>query len=152
MINNVLMENSVYLDEDIPFVESGDYEIDEAAAGGNGTTTTLAHGNIISLNHQTHQFPDDSIWTTNVPTKRGRRPKSATVVITTSEPKRRGRKPKQELLSPKKSLLSTDNNKSNDILLESTDDIKQRRSTSGMKTNKKLKLEDHQQQTTGINF
>jgi len=138
------MDNPVYLDEDIPFVESGDYEID----AGNGTTT-LAHGNIISLNHQTHQFHDDSIWTTNVPTKRGRRPKSATVVITTTtEPKRRGRKPKQELLSPKKSLLSTDNNKSNDILSESTDDInqkQQRRSTVGLKSNKKPKLDDQQQ-------
>jgi hypothetical protein len=137
------MDNPVYLDEDIPFVESGDYEID----AGNGTTT-LAHGNIISLNHQTHQFHDDSMWTTNVPTKRGRRPKSAAVVITTTEPKRRGRKPKQELLSPKKSLSSTDNNKSNDILSESTDDInqkQQRRSTVGLKSNKKPKLDDQQQ-------
>jgi hypothetical protein len=150
------MDNPVYLDEDIPFVESGDYEIDEATGGGHGTTTTLAHGNIISLNHQTHQFHDDSIWTTNVPTKRGRRPKSTAVVITTTttaatEPKRRGRKPKQELLSPKKSLSSADNNKSNDILSESTDDInqkQQRRSTTGMKTNKKTKLEE-QQQITG---
>ena len=75
------MDNPVYLDEDIPFVESGDYEIDEAAGGGHGTTTTLGHGNIISLNHQ-HSFHDDSIWTTNVPTKRGRRPKSTAVVIT----------------------------------------------------------------------
>jgi len=138
------MDNPVYLDEDIPFVESGDYEIDEA----HGTTTTLAHGNIISLNHhQTHQFHDDSMWTTNVPSKRGRRPKSTAVVITTTEPKRRGRKPKQELLSPKKSLSSADNNKSNDILSESTDD-KQRRSTTGMKSNKKTKLDD-QQQITG---
>lgn len=148
------MDNPVYLDEDIPFVESGDYEIDEATPGGNGTTTTLSHGNIISLNHQTHQFHDDSIWTTNVSTnKRGRRPKSATVVITTTtEPKRRGRKPKQELLSPKKSLLSTDNSKSNDILSESTDDInqkQQRRSAIGMKANKIPKLDDQQQQITG---
>jgi hypothetical protein len=144
------MDNPVYLDEDIPFVESGDYEIDEATGGGHGTTTTLSHGNIISLNHQTHQFHDDSMWTTNVPAKRGRRPKSATVVITTTEPKRRGRKPKQELLSPKKSLSSADNNnKSNDILSESTDDInqkQQRRSTTGMRLNKKPKLEDQQQQ------
>jgi len=143
------MDNPVYLDEDIPFVESGDYEIDEATGGGHGTTTTLSHGNIISLNHQTHQFHDDSIWTTNVTSKRGRRPKSAAVVITTTEPKRRGRKPKQELLSPKKSLSSADNNKSNDILSESTDDInqkQQRRSTTGMRLNKKPKLEDQQQQ------
>jgi hypothetical protein len=145
------MDNPVYLDEDIPFVESGDYEIDDANGGGHGSTTTLAHGNIISLNHQTHQFHDDSIWSTNLPTKRGRRPKSTAVVITTTEPKRRGRKPKQELLSPKKSLLSTDDNKSNDILSESTDDInqkQQRRSTIGMKSNKKTKLDD-QQQITG---
>jgi len=149
------MDNPVYLDEDIPFVESGDYEIDEATGGpgsGNGTTTTLAHGNIISLNHQTHQFHDDSMWTTNLPAKRGRRPKSTAVVITTTtttEPKRRGRKPKQELLSPKKSLSLTDNNKSNDILSESTDDInqkQQRRSMTGIKSNKKPKLEDQQQQ------
>ncbi|CAF4606260.1 unnamed protein product, partial [Rotaria magnacalcarata] len=67
------MDNPVYLDEDIPFVESGDYEIDEATGtGGNGTTTTLSHGNIIALNRQTHQFHNDSIWTTNVPAKRGR--------------------------------------------------------------------------------
>jgi hypothetical protein len=153
------MDNPVYLDEDIPFVESGDYEIDEATGGpgsGNGTTTTLAHGNIISLNHQTHQFHDDAMWTTNLPAKRGRRPKSTAVVITTTttttEPKRRGRKPKQELLSPKKSLSLTDNNKSNDILSESTDDInqkQQRRSMTGIKSNKKPKLEDQQQQITG---
>ena len=128
------MDNPVYLDEEIPFVESGDYEID----AGNGNTTTLAHGNIISLNHPTHQFHDDPMWTTNVPTKRGRRPKVAAVVITTSEPKRRGRKPKQELLSPKKSLVSTDNNQSNEILSDSTDQ-KQRRSM-----NKKPKLDDQQ--------
>ncbi|CAF1624040.1 unnamed protein product, partial [Adineta ricciae] len=79
------MDNSVFLDEDIPFVESGDYEIDEATGAGNGTTTTLAHGNIVSLNHQSHHYHDDSIWTsTNLPTKRGRRPKSAAVVITTT--------------------------------------------------------------------
>lgn len=134
------MDNPVYLDEDIPFVESGDYEIDAA----NGTTTTLGHGNIISLNHPTHQFDDQSIWTTNTPTKRGRRPKSATVVITTNEPKRRGRKPKQDILSTKKSLSSTDNNKSNEILSESTDDHhqqQQRRTTTGMKSTKKSKLD-----------
>jgi hypothetical protein len=142
------MDNPVYLDEDIPFVESGDYEIEEATAG----TTTLAHGNIISLNHQTHQFHDDSLWTTNIPTKRGRRPKSTAVVITTTgqttEPKRRGRKPKQEILSSKKSLSSADTNKSNDILSESTDDIdpkQQRRSTAGIRLNKKAKLEEQQQ-------
>ena len=119
------MDNPVYLDEDIPFVESGDYEIDAA----NGTTTTLVHGNIISLNHPAHQFDD---WTTNTPTKRGRRPKSATVVITTNEPKRRGRKPKQDILSTKKSLSSTDTNKSNEILSQSTDD--HRRTTIGKKS------------------
>ena len=143
------MDNPVYLDEDIPFVESGDYEID----AGNGATTTLAHGNIISLNHQTHQFHDESMWTTNVQTKRGRRPKSAAVVITTTtaEPKRRGRKPKQELLSPKKSF--TDNNNLNDMLSASTDEInqkQQRRSAAGMKSNKKSKLDEQQQPGTFI--
>jgi hypothetical protein len=41
------------------------------------------------------------------------------------EPKRRGRKPKQEILSPTKSLSSTNinNNNFNDILSESTEDI-----------------------------
>jgi hypothetical protein len=147
------MDNPVYLDEDIPFVESGDYEIDDATGGGHGTATTLSHGNIISLNHQYH---DSSIWTTNVPTKRGRRPKSTAVFITTTaEPKRRGRKPKQELLSPKKSI---DSNKSNDILSESTDDIhqkQQRRSTAGIKSHKKTKIEEQQQQQMSgklINF
>lgn len=152
------MDNPVYLDEDIPFVESGDYEIDEGTGGGNGTTTTLAHGNIISLNHQTHQFHDDSMWSTNVPAKRGRRPKSAAVVITTTgqpmEPKRRGRKPKQQILLAKNSLSSTDNNKSNDILSESTDDMnqnQQRRLVTGMKSNKRVKI-DEQQQMTGKLF
>jgi hypothetical protein len=145
------MDNPVYLDEDIPFVESGDYEID---GGGNGSTTTLSHGNIISLNHQTHPFHDDSLWTTNVPIRRGRRPKSAAVVIQTTaaiqkpEPKRRGRKPKQELLSTKRSLSSTNINKSNDILSETTDDMNQKqRSSIGIKSNKKMKLEEQQQMT-----
>ncbi|CAM4874206.1 unnamed protein product [Rotaria socialis] len=160
LINNVLMDNPVYLDEDIPFVESGDYEIDEATGtGGNGTTTTLSHGNIIALNHQTHQFHDDSMWTTNVPAKRGRRPKSTAVVITTTaqsmEPKRRGRKPKQQLLlSSNKSLSSIDNNKSNDILSESTDDINQnlqRRSAVGIKSNKRMKIEEQQLMTGEAN-
>jgi len=149
------MDNPVFLDEEIPFVESGVYEIDEAAGGGNGTTTTLGHGNIISLNHQTHHFEDDPIWSSTVPAKRGRRPKSTAVVITTAptsssvqkpEPKRRGRKPKQEILSPTKSLPSTNiNNNLNDILSESTEDIDQkqsRRSTAGMKSNKKIKNEE----------
>lgn len=140
------MDNSVFLDEDIPFVESGDYEIDEAGAAAHGSTTTLAHGNIVSLNHPYH---NDSMWTTNLPAKRGRRPKSAAVVITTTgqvaEPKRRGRKPKQELLSPKKS---------NNILSDSTEDLnrkqqqQQRRSTAGTRVNKKAKF-DEQQSTTG---
>jgi hypothetical protein len=136
------------------------YEIDEAAGGGNGTTT-LGHGNIISLNHQAHHFDDDPMWSTTVPAKRGRRPKSTAVVITTAptpssiqkpEPKRRGRKPKQEILSPTKSLSSTNinnnnnnNNNLNDILSESTEDInqkQQRRSTLGMRSNKKLKNEE----------
>ncbi|CAF3904123.1 unnamed protein product [Rotaria sp. Silwood2] len=157
------MDNSVYLDEDIPFVESGDYEIDDGtgggagtSGGGNGSTTTLAHGNIISLNRQTHQYHDDSMWTTNVPAKRGRRPKSTAVVITTTgqaiEPKRRGRKPKQQLSLTNKSLSSIDNDtESNDILSESTDDINQnhqRRSTTGIKSNKRIKMEE-QQQITG---
>ncbi|CAF3413476.1 unnamed protein product [Rotaria sp. Silwood1] len=150
----------------IPFVESGDYEIDDGTGGaagtsgtGHGTTTTLAHGNIISLNHQTHQFHDDSMWTTNVPAKRGRRPKSTAVVITTTgqtmEPKRRGRKPKQQLSLTNKSLSSIDNNnKSNDILSESTDDINQnqlRRSTIGIKSNKRIKMEEQQQMTGETN-
>lgn len=151
------MDNPVFLDEEIPFVESGVYEIDEATGGGNGTTTTLGHGNIISLNHQTHQFEDDPMWSTTVPLKRGRRPKSTAIVITTAptssvtqkpEPKRRGRKPKQEILSPIKSLSSTNinNNNNNDILSESTEDInhkQQRRSTNtGMKLNKKIKNDE----------
>jgi len=147
------MDNPVFLDEEIPFVESGVYEIDEATGGGNGTTT-LGHGNIISLNHQTHHFEDDPMWSTTVPIKRGRRPKSTAVVITTSssssvqkpEPKRRGRKPKQEILSPTKSVSST-NNDLNDILSESTEDInqkQQRRSTAGVKSNKKIKNEEQQ--------
>ncbi|CAF0752132.1 unnamed protein product [Adineta steineri] len=150
------MDNPVFLDEEIPFVESGVYEIDEATGGGHGTTTTLGHGNIISLNHQTHHFQDDPMWSTTVPVKRGRRPKSTAVVITTSsssiqkpEPKRRGRKPKQEILSPTKSLSSSMNNNNdlNDILSESTEDIsqkQQRRSTTGAKSNKKLKNEEQQ--------
>jgi hypothetical protein len=150
------MDNPVFLDEEIPFVESGVYEIDEATGGGNGTTT-LGHGNIISLNHQTHHFEDDPMWSTTVPIKRGRRPKSTAVVITTSssssvqkpEPKRRGRKPKQEILSPTKSVSSANNNNNdlNDILSESTEDInqkQQRRSTAGAKSNKKIKNEDQQ--------
>ncbi|CAF4987931.1 unnamed protein product, partial [Rotaria magnacalcarata] len=151
----LLMDNPVFLDEEIPFVESGVYEIDEAGGGGHGTTTTLGHGNIISLNHQRHPFEDHSMWSTTVPSKRGRRPKSTTVVLTTAsssssiqkpEPKRRGRKPKQEILSPSKSLSSTNNNNNNntlnDILSESTDGIdqkQQRRSTTGLKSMKKLK-------------
>lgn len=145
------MDNPVFLDEEIPFIESGVYEIDEAGGGGgNGTTTTLGHGNIISLNHQRHPFDDNSIWSTSAPAKRGRRPKSTTVVVTTGpssssmqkiEPKRRGRKPKQDNLSTSKSLSSTTNNDLNDILSESTEDLdqKQRRSTSGLKSIKKNK-------------
>lgn len=142
------MENPVYLDEDIPFVESGVYEID----GANGTTTTtLGHGNIIELNSSSHSFDNDSMWTSNVTGKRGRRPKSTAVVITTTtttsknEPKRRGRKPKQDTLN------SSTTNKSNDLLLDTTDDLssnKQRRTNTGMKSNKKIKLEDQQQQNT----
>jgi hypothetical protein len=145
------MDNPVYLDEDIPFVESGDYEIDDATGGSNGTTTTtttLGHGNIISLNHhQTHTFHNDSLWTSNVSGKRGRRPKSTAVVITTtasakSEPKRRGRKPRQD------ASLSITRNTSNDLLLDTNDTMshKQQRRTggSGMKSNKKIKLEEQQ--------
>jgi len=141
------MENPVYLDEDIPFVESGVYEID----GANGTTTTtLGHGNIIELNPSSHSFDNDSMWTSNITGKRGRRPKSTAVVITTTttsknEPKRRGRKPKQDTLN------SSTTNKSNDLLLDTTDDLssnKQRRSNTGMKSNKKIKLEDQQQNTS----
>ena len=135
------MDNPVFLDEEIPFVESGVYEIDEATGGGNGTTTTLGHGNIVSLNHQTHHFQDDSIWSHNIPAKRGRRPKSTAVIITTTtttsqkpEPKRRGRKPKQEILS------STNNN--NNILSESTESIDQKQSRMGMKSNKRIKTEE----------
>lgn len=150
------MDNPVFLDEEIPFVESGVYEIDEATGGGNGTT--LGHGNLVSLNHQTHHFQDDPMWSTTTSVKRGRRPKSAAVVITTttaansslgqkSEPKRRGRKPKQEILS---SASANDDNLG-DILLESTDDIEPkqaRRSTGGMKSNKKFK--NDQQQLSGM--
>jgi hypothetical protein len=149
------MDNPVFLDEEIPFVESGVYEIDEATGGGNGTTTTLGHGNIISLNHQSHHFEDDPMWSTTVPVKRGRRPKATAVVITTSsslqkpEPKRRGRKPKQESLSATKSLSSANNNTElNDILSESTEDINHkqtRRATTGPKSNKKIKSEEQQQ-------
>jgi hypothetical protein len=153
------MDNPVFLDEEIPFVEAGVYEIDEAAGEGNGRTTTLGHGNIISLDHQTHHFHDDPMWSTTVPSKRGRRPKSTTVVITTapssslmqkSEPKRRGRKPKQEILSPTKSLSSTNinNNNFNDILSESTEDIdhkqQQQRLIAGIKSNKKFKTDEQQ--------
>ena len=148
------MDNPVFLDEEIPFVESGVYEIDEAVGGGHGTTTTLGHGNIISLNHQTHHFDDDPMWSTNVPVKRGRRPKSTAVIITSSvqkaEPKRRGRKPKQEVLSPTKTLSSANinnNNHLNDILSESTEDInqkQQRHLTVGMKSNKKIKNDEQQ--------
>jgi hypothetical protein len=147
------MDNPVFLDEEIPFVESGVYEIDEATGGGSGTTT-LGHGNIISLNHQTHHFEDDPMWSTNIPAKRGRRPKATAVVITTTassvqkpEPKRRGRKPKQEILSPTKSSTNNNNNSLNDILSESTEDInqkQQRRSTPGVKSNKRFKSEDQQ--------
>ena len=151
------MDNPVFLDEEIPFVESGVYEIDEATGVGNGTTT-LGHGNLVSLNHQTHHFQDDPMWsTTTTSIKRGRRPKSAAVVITRTtainsspgqkpEPKRRGRKPKQEILS------STNVNDDNlgDILSESTEDIEQkqaRRSTAGMRSNKRLK---NDQQLSGM--
>ena len=144
------MDNPVYLDEEIPFVESGDYEIDEATGGGNGASTTLAHGNIISLNHQTHAFDDDSMWTSNVTSKRGRRPKSTAVVITTTgttraEPKRRGRKPKQESLSS-----AAANKASNDLLLHANNEMsqKQQRSTTRIKANKQAKL-DEQQHMTG---
>lgn len=142
------MDNPVFLDEEIPFVESGVYEIDEATGGGNGTT--LGHGNLISLNDQGHHFQDDSIWSTSTPTKRGRRPKSSgTVVLTTttssgqkSEPKRRGRKPKQDILSS-----TNNNNHLNDILSESTEDNDQKQqqqqhTTMGMKINKKLKNDE----------
>ena len=141
------MDNSVYLDEDIPFVESGVYEIDEASGTTNTTTTAFTHGNIIPLNHQAHQFHDDSIWRTQVPARRGRRPKSAAVVITTTkEPKRRGRKPKQEL---KKSLSSNDNNNSNDILSQSTNDMNQ---NSQRRPNKRTKIEEQQQRTGKLSF
>jgi hypothetical protein len=150
------MDNPVFLDEEIPFVESGVYEIDEATGGGNGSTTTLGHENIISLNHQAHHFQDDPMWSTTIPAKRGRRPKSAAVVITTtttptssgqkSEPKRRGRKPKQEILSS----TNINNNNLNDILSESTEDMdqKQSRRSTGIKSNKKIK-NDEQQQLSG---
>ena len=147
------MDNPVFLDEEIPFVESGVYEIDEATGGGTGTTTTtLGHGNIISLNHQTHHFEDDPMWSTGAPIKRGRRPKSQAVVITTSspsiqksEPKRRGRKPKQETLLPTNN--NNNNNDLNDILSESTEDInpRQQRRSAGAKSNKKMKTDDQQQ-------
>ena len=137
------MDNPVYLDEDIPFVESGDYEIDEATGGPNGGgTTTMAHGNIISLNHQRHPFDDDPMWTSNVTSKRGRRPRSAAVVITTTpkaEPKRRGRKPKQDSLSS-----ASANKASNDLLLNTSEQLslKQRRTMTRIKANKQVKLDE----------
>lgn len=140
------MDNPVYLDEDIPFVESGDYEIDEATGGGTGTTATLAHDTIISLNHQSHQYDDDPMWSTGLPTKRGRRPKSATVVVTTAgniqkgEPKRRGRKPKQDLFDGQKSMSGTNPNLTGGFLSESTENItQQRRTTTTNKGSKKMK-------------
>lgn len=156
------MDNPVFLDEEIPFVESGVYEIDEATGGGNGAATTLGHASMMSLNHQSHHFDDDPMWSTTVPVKRGRRPKSAAVVITTPsssasslqkpEPKRRGRKPKQETLAAAKSLSSANhNNELNDILSESTESIGQkqtRRATTGARSNKKIK-NDEQQQLAG---
>ena len=151
------MDNPVFLDEDIPFVDSGDYEIDDATGAGHGSTTTLSHGNIIALNHQQQQqFSDDALWSPNAPARRGRRPKSATVVITTAppqtEPKRRGRKPKQALTSANVSLPSIKTDQSNDILLESPVDANQRQrrttTTTGSKSRKKPKL-DGQQPTTG---
>lgn len=147
------MDNPVYLDEDIPFVESGDYEIDEATGGGNGSSTTLTHGNIMSLNHQGHHFDDDPMWSTTIPLKRGRRPKSAAVVITTTssnqkpEPKRRGRKPKQDPFSTKGSLSLANQTLNDNLLSETTDDItqkQQRRTNAGAKSNKKLKVDEQQ--------
>jgi len=79
-----MMETPVYLDEDIPFVESGDYEIGD----GDSTATTLAHGNLISLNQ--------SIWPTS---KRGRRPKPPNSNV--NQPKKRGRRPKSTKKSSK---------------------------------------------------
>lgn len=154
-----MMDNPVYLDEDIPFVESGDYEIDEATGTGHGaTTTTLNHGNILSLNHQTHHFDDDPMWSTGMPVKRGRRPKSTAVVITTttdsngskSEPKRRGRKPKQDSFTLKKSLPTTNQNLNDDLLDESIDELNQRTQRrvttgTGFRSNKKIKMDDQQQ-------
>ena len=114
------MDNPVYLDEDIPFVESGDYEIDEATGTGHGATTTLNHGNILSLNHQTHHFDDDPMWSTGMPIKRGRRPKSTTTDANglKGEPKRRGRKPKQDAFALKKSLPTSNQNLNDDLLDE----------------------------------
>ena len=130
------MDNPVFLDEEIPFVQSDVYEIDETT---DSHATTLEHDNLMSLNHQTHH----SMWTT---VKCSRRPKSTTVVMTNSsasiskaEPKRRGRKPKQESLS----LINNNN-----ILSESTEKIKrkQRCSTLGVKLTRKVKNGEKQQQ------
>lgn len=150
------MDNPVYLDEDIPFVESGDYEIDEAAGGGHGTTT-LSHGNIISLDHPTHQFDDDDpMWSAGIPMRRGRRPKAATVVITTAsttqkpEPKRRGRKPKQNNIPGKNSDSSVNQSLHQDSLTKSMDgsESQQRgRLPTTTRSNKKVKVEDHDQFT-----
>ena len=153
------MDNPVYLDEDIPFVESGDYEIDETAGGGGGGhgTTTLSHGNIISLNHPTHQFDDDDpMWSAGIPMRRGRRPKAATVVITAAsttqkpEPKRRGRKPKQNNVPGKNSDSSANQSLNQDSLSKSIDGSEsqqRRRLPTTTRSNKKVKVEDHDQFT-----
>ena len=154
------MDNPVYLDEDIPFVESGDYEIDEAAGGAHGTTT-LSHGNIISLNHPTHQFDDDDdpMWSAGIPIRRGRRPKAATVVITAAstsqkpEPKRRGRKPKQNNALGKNSDASANQSLNQDSLTKSIDgsESQQRgRLSTTTRSNKKVKVDGHGRFTGNI--
>jgi hypothetical protein len=127
------MDNPVYLDEDIPFVESGDYEIDEAAGVGSGHSTNLSHNNVISLN-------DDPLWSSSIPAKRGRRPKpnlldSGHSVGEKLEPKRRGRRAKQD------TTLLTVNDQ---MLSDSTDALNQKHGSqqsmlAGMRSAKRIK-------------
>lgn len=75
------MDNSVYLDEDIPFVESGDYEIGDVTSVNHNGTANLTRENLISLSSSANSFHDDSIWNTNTSSKRGRRPQSTPIEI-----------------------------------------------------------------------
>ena len=142
------MDESVYLDEDIPFVESGDYEIDEANGVTHGGSTNLSHGNMSSLNHSTNQFHDESMWISNSTGKRGRRPKSTPLVVANTfnsktEPKRRGRRPKQDRIA------TTTSDKSNELLMTMTDQKLQRRTTMGNKNCRRMKTDEQQHLIAG---